>query len=154
MMKIISTIFLTSLFFFASSRAVVFNALNEGTLEKIDHALSNLQGDENDVKAYKGTLLMTKAGLVNGPMNKLDHFKEGRELLEDAIESRNANVEYRFLRLTIQEHVPGILNYNDEIEEDKALILRGYPELDADLKGYIKDYAKQSTVLKAEDLID
>ncbi|UII27339.1 hypothetical protein LVD15_02610 [Fulvivirga maritima] len=154
MMKIISSIFLTSLFFFASSRAVVFNALNDGSLDKIEHALSSLQGDETDIKAYKGTLLMTKAGLVKGPANKLELFKEGHELLEDAIDSQNANVEYRFLRLTIQEHAPKILNYNNEIEEDKALILKSYPELDKDLKNYIKDYVSHSTVLKAEDLID
>ena len=40
------------------------------------------------------------------------------------------NVEYRFLRLPIQEHAPKIIKYQKDIQKDKEMIIREYKNLD------------------------
>lgn len=82
---------------------------------------------------------------------KIATFKAGGKLLESAIQSDPNNAEYRFIRLTIQEHAPKILKYNKNIEEDKVLILKGYKKMDSKTRAYVLDYAKQSDILSAKD---
>ncbi len=131
-----------------------YSALSSGQEEAIDKVLSKLESEKSSpkVNAYKGALTMKKAGFVKGVKSKLKTFKEGAHLLEDEIKTSPANTEFRFLRLTIQEHAPGILNYNKEIDDDKHAILSGYAKLDSELKNVIADYAKDSKVLKGSDL--
>ncbi|UII23377.1 hypothetical protein [Fulvivirga ligni] len=153
-MKFVLSILFTSILFATEYRNAVYPALNSGSLDKVESVIASLKGSGAEIDAYKGTLLMKKADLVKGPAKKLDLFKEGHELLENAIAADSDNPEFRFLRLSIQEHAPKILNYNDEIEADKAVIVKSYSSLDSDLKKWVKDYVSHSTVLKAEDLID
>lgn len=131
-----------------------YKALSAGEEEAIDQALAKLETEKatSKVNAYKGALTMKKAGFVKGVGGKVKTFKKGAHLLEDEIKSNPGNTEFRFLRLTVQEHAPGILKYNKEIDEDKQAIVSGYAKLDPELKNVIADYAKDSKVLKASDL--
>lgn len=131
-----------------------YKALSSGQEESIDHVLASLETGKSSskVNAYKGALTMKKAGFVKGVGGKVKTFKKGAHLLEDEIKNNPGNTEFRFLRLTVQEHAPGILKYNKEIDADKQAIVSGYDKLDADLKNVIADYAKDSKVLKESDL--
>jgi hypothetical protein len=103
-------------------------------------------------EAYEGALTMRKAGLAGGPKEKLHMFKEGHKSLENAISKDGKNVEYRFLRLIIQENAPRILRYHDDIEKDSKYIrenFKGQPTL---IKNEIIDYSKRSKALKPQDL--
>lgn len=135
-------------------KGVFYKALSSGQEDSIDRALARLQTEKSSpkVNAYKGALTMKKAGFVKGVGGKVKTFKKGAELLEDEIKSNPDNTEFRFLRLTVQEHAPGILKYNKEIDADKQAVVSGYDKLDADLKTVIADYAKDSKVLKGSDL--
>lgn len=135
-------------------KEVFYKALSSGQEDSIDRALARLQTEKSSpkVNAYKGALTMKKAGFVKGVGGKVKTFKKGAELLEDEIKSNPDNTEFRFLRLTVQEHAPGILKYNKEIDADKQAVVSGYDKLDADLKNVIADYAKDSKVLKGSDL--
>lgn len=135
-------------------KEVFYKALSSGQEDSIDRALARLQTEKSSpkVNAYKGALTMKKAGFVKGVGGKVKTFKKGAELLEDEIKSNPDNTEFRFLRLTVQEHAPGILKYNKEIDADKQAVVSGYDKLDADLKTVIADYAKDSKVLKGSDL--
>lgn len=95
---------------------------------------------------------MKKAGFLKGVNNKVKTFKKGAGLLEGEIRIIRDNVEYRFLRLIIQEHAPKILKYNKNLEEDKKVVLTGYEKLDPDLQKIIKNYSASSGVIKKEDL--
>lgn len=130
-----------------------YKALSSGEEESIDKVLAKLEDQKasSKISAYIGALTMKKAGYVKGVGGKLKTFKKGAGLLEDQIEGEPANTEYRFLRLIIQEHAPGILNYNKDIDNDKQAIVAGYHKLDAGLKGVIADYAKNSKVLRESD---
>lgn len=135
-------------------KGTFYEALSSGEEDSIDKMLSKLESEKSTpkVNAYKGALTMKKAGFVKGVGGKVKTFKKGAHLLEDEIKSNPGNTEFRFLRLTIQEHAPGILKYNKEIDADKQAVVSGYAKLDADLKHVIAGYAKDSKVLKESDL--
>ena len=102
--------------------------------------------------AYIGALTMKKAQFMKTPKEKATIFKAGKESLESAIASSTSNGEYRFLRLVIQENSPKILKYNSDIEEDVAIIVSKYKELDPIVRKFIKKYAEKSEHLKPEKL--
>lgn len=135
-------------------KGIYYKALSSGEEESIDKVLARLETEKSSpkVNAYIGALTMKKAGFVKGVGGKVKTFKKGAHLLEDEIKTNPGNTEFRFLRLTVQEHAPGILKYNKEIDADKQAVVSGYEKLDADLKNVIADYAKDSKVLKESDL--
>lgn len=101
--------------------------------------------------AYTGALLMKKAGLVSGLSNKLSLFKEGKGKLEEAIKKYSDNIEFRFLRLMIQENAPSFLNYNNNLEEDSKIIIKNLPALSSEVQQAIINYTKQSKVLQLHE---
>lgn len=128
-----------------------FAAKSEG---EIDAMIALLEKEKKSSinTAYRGALYMKKAGFVKGANGKVKTFKKGAELLEGEIADNPSNVEYRFLRLAIQEHAPKILKYNKNLERDKKAVAEGYRKLDPELKKTIKSYASDSGVLKVDDL--
>ena len=99
-------------------------------------------------QAYEGALLMKKSGLVGNAKEKLTLFKNGRQKLESSIKNDTRNVEYRFLRIIIQEHAPKVVKYRNELDEDSQLVISNYKSLPHFLQQVITDYSKKSKVLK------
>jgi len=127
---------------FSSEDTVLFN-----------EQLSKLESIESKFKpAFAGALLMKKSKSMKTIREKLDMFKEGRDMLEKAIEDNPENVEYRFLRLATQENAPAFLNYNDNKRDDAEFIKFHFQELSESTQNFVMDYAQQSETLKPEDL--
>ncbi|MEJ7588064.1 MAG: hypothetical protein WKI04_10945 [Ferruginibacter sp.] len=103
-------------------------------------------------EAYEGALLMKKAGLVKKLKEKLQSFKSGRKKLEDAINNSKGNVEYRFLRLIIQENAPNIVRYKTNLKDDTEIVRTSYKNLSPAIQQVVKDYSKKSAFLKTADL--
>jgi hypothetical protein len=119
---------------------------------EVDRALIKLQEEQFlDKDAFEGALLMKKAGLVRKAGEKLKLFKAGRAKLEQAIKNDEANAEYRFLRLVIQENSPGIVRYKAELRSDSAIVRAAFPKLDPVVRQAVRDYAKKSRFLKEAD---
>lgn len=139
--------------FWAGLNTTFYNALYSDSLETIESALEQLDKEKATatVEAYKGGLTMKKSNYLKSAAKKIATFKAGHKLLESAIGRDPKNAEYRFIRLTIQEHAPKILKYNKNIEEDKVLIIKGYEKMSSKTRAYVLDYAKQSNVLSAKD---
>jgi hypothetical protein len=133
----------------------VYEALNGDSLAAVKSEIQRLksEGVSSSNNAYLGALLMKSAGLEKKPAQKISLFKEGHLLLEEEILAYPKNIEYRFLRLVIQEHAPKIVKYDSDIEEDARLIIEKYAHLPQGLKKEIKAYALQSQVLKSSKLI-
>jgi hypothetical protein len=98
--------------------------------------------------AYEGVLLMKKSGLLKKPKDKLNTFKAGHNKLEPAITADKDNIEYRFLRVLIQENAPKILGYKKELAADSQLINSNFNQLSPLLKQVITDYSKKSKTIK------
>ena len=81
----------------------------------------------------------------------MDHRPDARVYLGEGPAKDKDNGELRFLRLMIQEHAPGILNYKDDLEKDSLYIRQSFKKLPADVQQAITDYSKTSKVLRSED---
>lgn len=102
------------------------------------------QSDQAELVAYKGAAktllaryerLTERGGLV----------REGVEWIEKAVEKAPQNVEIRLIRLSVQENLPKLLKYHQNIEEDRELIKNAYPNLQDEglkkmIQGYFKDF--------------
>jgi hypothetical protein len=120
---------------------------NDQTL--VDAQISELNLVSSTLKnAFLGAMIMKKAGIGGNPFYKLYLFRKGHELLEDAIKAYPTNIEFRFLRLMIQENAPDFLGYNDNEEKDSEYIRNAYKSLPEILQKTILAYNKISKVLK------
>ena len=133
-------------------QAAYYTVIKDGTIFDIDREIALV--DETSIaekEAYKGTLLMKKAGLVKRPKEKLELFKSGRMKLETAMHMDNSNPEYHFLRLIIQEHAPKVTKYRAHLEEDSEYIKKNYNKLSTIVQEIVKDYSKTSKTLHPID---
>lgn len=130
----------------------VYDALRSAKLEPIEAQLALVQNSsDNEKQAFEGALLMRKSGIISGAGKKLSTFKEGKEKLEASIEKDNANAEFRFLRLLIQENAPGIVKYKKNLDEDKAMIVKNYKSLAPVVQSAIVTYSKTSKIISPQD---
>ncbi len=127
----------------------VFSGNSKEEMEKLLQQLAKLPNITEN-RAYKGALLMKLAHYVEPPSEKLKLFKKGRKLLEDEIAEHPQNVEYRFLRLAIQENAPKILNYSNNISDDILVIEQGMTDLEKNIRQAVIDYSKRSKHLNIE----
>ncbi len=89
-----------------------------------------------------GATMLTAKHLFN-PFSKLSYFKDGKQMLERAIQANQKNVELRFLRYTVQTNVPSFLNYSSSKEKDRIFLLESLPDIsDSRLKSIIISYLK------------
>ena len=133
-------------------KASYYKILKSGTSKEIDNEISKIEASAlADKEAFKGALLMRKAGLVDVPKKKLDYFKSGRIKLETVLRDDSTNAEYRFLRLIIQEHAPKVVKYSSQLQEDAAFIKKNYKTLSPDIQKIIIDYSQTSKFLKPQD---
>lgn len=131
--------------------AAFYTAFASDDLASINSQLEIINPQDALSKAYTGALLMKKAGKVKKPKEKLETFKEGKELLDGTIAEHPENAEFRFLRLVIQEQAPAILNYNDKKEDDAQKVIEHYDAFPEVLKNFVKEYAQNSETLGAHD---
>jgi hypothetical protein len=132
----------------------VYNLLHAGNPGEINNYLKQLANEKPGslINAYKGALLMREANFEKKASVKLAQFKKGKLLLEAEINTSPDNLEYRFLRLIIQENAPVILKYNLQLNEDKTKIIEGYNQAGKFLQDQIKTYCNFSKMLKLSDL--
>lgn len=72
--------------------------------------------------AYLGGYKTIWANHVFSPIEKLKTFKEGRKLIEEAVQKESNNIEIRFIRLSVQKNAPAFLGYKSNIKEDEEFL--------------------------------
>jgi hypothetical protein len=109
---------------------------------KLINLLSPYNENNNPLlMGYRGASTMVMAKHVFNPFSKFSYFKKGKNILESAIKADNLNIELRFLRFTIQNNVPGFLNYGSHKKSDKLFLSKYVSEVeDQELKKIINDY--------------
>ena len=91
--------------------------------------------------AYKGMSQLMVCYHSYNPYTKFKYFVKGKESLEQAINKDPQNIEFRFLRLSVQLNTPEFLGYYSNINEDKLAIFNGVKTLtDKDLLERIANY--------------
>ena len=110
------------------------------------------KNDKVELVAYKASAIALKSKQAKTLKDKKEGFIEGITLLEETIKREPANIELRFIRLSIQENTPKLLKYKSEIASDKHFILNQYNSIKSiALKNYIKDYIAQSKGFSADE---
>jgi len=137
---------------FTVDRNVFYKTLSGGDLTQLKSYISQLEKEKTTAtnNAYWGALTAKKANFEKGASQKIKTFKAGVKKLELEITNHPKNVEYRFLRLSIQEHCPKILKYNKNITDDALLISNGFAKQNSTLKKIIRKYAQQSKGLDSK----
>src|SRR5450755_1052579 len=126
-----------------------YKAMEENNKDLVIGQLTELKSAPDNIRdAFTGAMLMKKAGLGGAPATKLHLFKDGHKMLEAAIAKDPDNAEFRFLRLMIQEHAPGILGYKNDIQKDCTFIRKWYKSLPKEVQAVLADYSKKSKFLK------
>jgi hypothetical protein len=97
-------------------------AQNEPAKQEFYNYCANLSNRNNTQQAYFGVATAMYAELVSNPADKLSYFSRGKDLLEKAIANDYWNEELRFLRYSVQDKAPWILQYHDKLEEDSYYI--------------------------------
>ena len=120
--------------------------------KSLSEELLDFEDSSSVLSVYKGAVLTLEANFEKNKLEKLKLFKEGKKLIDEAIESNVANIEMRMIRLGIQENAPKILGYHKEIEQDKEFILRNYQATTSNKeKQVVKKFAMQSNSFTEED---
>lgn len=134
-------------------KTTYYKILKSGSVAEINNEIELINTSSLKNKdAYTGALLMKKAGLLKAAAKeKMGNFKKGATKLETVLRSDSLNVEYRFLRLIIQEHAPKVVKYNNNISEDAAFIRKNYKELSPEIQKILIDYSQTSKALKPAD---
>jgi hypothetical protein len=134
-------------------KARFYSAMASGNLEEIDKELTVAAASTiKEKEAYMGALLMRKAGLLTRAKEKLATFKSGYARMERSISLDSANIEYRFLRLIIQEHAPRVVHYDKDREKDSRAIIQSFPTLPPVLQKAILNYCPHSKLLHEREL--
>lgn len=131
-------------------RKAIYSALASDSKDAVQKQLDVIENakESSEVKAFKGALQMKAAQFQKTAKDKLNLFNAGKKMLESEIKSNDGNVEYRFLRLLIQENAPKQLKYNGNVDEDVTAIVTGYSKLKESTKTALESYAKKSSSLK------
>jgi hypothetical protein len=131
-----------------AGRSGFYSAMSSASVAVWNKQLEALKAfSGNDKTAYEGALLMRKSGSQKTPGQKLSMFKQGYKLLEAAISKEPSNIEYKFLRLMIQENAPKIVGYNKNIADDAKSLKSGYKSLPATVQKAVLSYSKTSKAL-------
>ncbi len=124
----------------------------EATFQLLEDLKYITKKSDSVLLAYKGAAMTLKAKYARGKEQKKQYFREGVGLIEHAIKQRPANIEIRFIRLSVQENTPRFLKYKSNISKDKTFILTHFKAVrSAALKEYIRRYALQSGLFSKEE---
>ena len=154
MKLIFSLIFLVSIGMEQQPQLQEMRGLYKQAAEKEEAAerLLKLTGDKKNkgplTVGYHGVAQMMMAKHVGNPFKKLSYFNRGKDFFSAAIEADPKSLELRFLRFSVQAETPGFLNYKQNLEEDKEILLSGFPAIqDAELREMIRAYLVSSKEL-------
>lgn len=130
--------------------------MNEDACEELLELLEPYDASSPLLYGYKGIATMVKAKHVFNPFKRLSYFKEGKAILEEAIEADPTNIELRYLRFSAQTKAPGFLGYNDFLEEDRIFLIKVLPAIDhKGMKNKVRNFlleAESTTVQEKEQI--
>ncbi|MFZ4261349.1 hypothetical protein ACFRAE_04860 [Sphingobacterium sp. HJSM2_6] len=111
------------------------------------------EADNSVEKGYAAAFHMFMAKHTSNPFKKMGYFKDGKNRLEKELKLNPNNIELRFIRLSIQYHIPKYLGYCGEIEDDKEFMVNNLHKLaDQDIKELIYKYLKGANMYSSQEL--
>ncbi|QQS36420.1 MAG: hypothetical protein IPM56_00240 [Ignavibacteriales bacterium] len=111
------------------------------------------------ILAYFGAVEALKGKHAFNPFSKLNHVIRALDIIEVAVKKEPRSLEIRFVRFSILHHLPGILGYGSERDEDLLVICqllkeRNYSEVNPKLQQGIVQFMIDSERLDDTQLED
>ncbi len=144
-------------------RSTFYEAIEEE--KKLDELVEYLSLPDLEKRIAEEPILMAYFGMAEAlkskhafwPFSKFSYFLDSMDILEVAVRMDPDNLEIRFLRFSVLHHVPGILGYSEEMEDDLKRILllleeNDFREDEYDLINNVKDFLIYSERLTEEQL--
>lgn len=97
---------------------------NEEKAEKLYNMLSGESKLTPLLLAYKGATKAILAKHVFMVNKKYSYAKDGIQTLHRAVELEGSNIEIRYLRFTIEYHLPSFLGLSKDLDEDKNAFVK------------------------------
>lgn len=123
---------------------------DEAQIELLDkYIVDNFSADESKyppvIVAYMGGIKALMSKHAFWPFTKLSYLSESMEYFARAVKLDPENLEIRFMRFSILHHVPAILGYSEERDEDarmvfKLLMKKDYSSLSKELQQNFADF--------------
>jgi hypothetical protein len=109
------------------------------------------------ILAYYGSLDALRAKHAFWPFSKMSYLSSSMNILKKAISEDPNNLEIRFIRFSILDHVPGFLGYGDELNSDLQVILKllaenNFEHLEGDIQKGIIEYMLRCGRLNKEQV--
>ncbi len=124
--------------------------LSQQNAEKFAKIIEKTTSSDIVFKGYRAASEIVSAKFMKGKDRKTS-LSNGIKSLETNINVNPDNIELRFIRLSIQENLPKIVNYSRKIQEDKNFILKNYEQQNNATKNYIKEFLKTSKSMSAAE---
>ncbi|MBB6612056.1 hypothetical protein H7F15_13480 [Pontibacter sp. Tf4] len=107
--------------------------------------MEKYSGNHAVILGYKAASEAVMAKYVWNPYFKMKHLKTAAGLFEEAIARDREEPEIRFLRFVVESHIPDYLNMSDNLEEDKAIVIKNlvkHPEsgINTELARMMRDF--------------
>ncbi len=133
---------------------------NEDFVEQTERLIEkNFSTDKNKypnlILAYVAAFESVKSKHAFWPFTKLEYFNNSMEIFKTVINADPHNLEIRFLRYAILEHVPSFLGYSKERNEDaqvifKELLKNDYSSIKPDIQKGIAEFLLRNKRLNVE----
>lgn len=96
---------------------------DEGAATDLVKQVEKSSLEASTLDGYRAVAKFLQCKYAYNPYKKFSLFNQARERMERAIAGSPENVELRFLRFSVQCHLPNMLGYHADIEMDKKVLL-------------------------------
>lgn len=127
-------------------RKIYYQAANEKQVyEQLAQHLANYKGNDVLIQGFQAGIEGVGAKYASGLYSKIKHVRNSAQAFEKVISKDPQNPEVRFLRYTIEYHIPRYLLMSGNLQEDKKIILNSlltYPRSGVDAEAFkiMRDY--------------
>jgi hypothetical protein len=106
-------------------RKLLISAMNsKKTTDSLYANLNAIKDRSALINGYIGTLEALKAKHALNPYFKIKYLSNSEKTFKAAVSRDPHNIEIRFLRFSVEHHVPGFLGYNKNLNADCQEIIK------------------------------
>ncbi|MFY0601310.1 MAG: hypothetical protein JXR03_16660 [Cyclobacteriaceae bacterium] len=132
--------------------------LNEENIETFHSLMDSNVDTEPTIVAYQAVSKALMAQKVWNPIDKYIYIKNFHSLMDKALKEDSLNLEIRFLRFSVEYHIPPWLGYSEHLEEDiKFININSYKVsqlmFDDNYIRYISYFIRHTNLFTKEELI-
>lgn len=128
--------------------------------EKIESFHTFIESNNDSSPTNTAYLAMAKALMAQkawNPIDKYIYLREYQKLIANAIETDSLNLEIRFLRFSVEYHVPDWLGFSQNLDEDKDFIKANSKKVnglmfDKEYVRYIAYFIKDTKLFSQKEL--